>query len=109
MKKLVFVLVALCGLWLYSCSQRTDYQVDEQPLYFRIADTLGMQKAEVYNPWQKGELLGRYYLVADSTAEVPADGMRLQVTLQRIARIFFAPCKCLCNVSPPLRRHISAT
>lgn len=85
MKKLVFVLVALCGLWLCSCSQRTDYQVDEQPLYFRIADTLGMQKAEVYNPWQKGELLGRYYLVADSTAEVPADGMRLQVPLQRIA------------------------
>lgn len=85
MKKLVFVLVALCGLWLYSCSQRTDYQADEQPLYFRIADTLGMQKAEVYNPWQKGELLGRYYLVADSTAEVPADGVRLQVPLQRIA------------------------
>lgn len=85
MKKLVFLLVALCGLWLCSCSQCTDFQADEQPLYFRIADTLGMQKAEVYNPWQKGELLGRYYLVADSTAEVPADGMRLQVPLQRIA------------------------
>lgn len=85
MKKIVWGLVALCGLWLCSCNQRADYQADEQPLYFCIADTLGCKKAEVYNPWQKGELLGRYYLVADSTAEVPADGVRLQVPLQRIA------------------------
>lgn len=68
-----------------ACGKQDIPHSDEEPLYFRIADTLGIRVADVYNPWQKGERLGRWYLVGDSTANVPADGVRLQVPLQRIA------------------------
>lgn len=70
---------------LPSCSRTDSPHSDEEPLYFRIADTLGFRVADVYNPWQKGERLGRWYLVGDSTTEVPSDGVRLQVPLQRVA------------------------
>ncbi len=77
---LIFILF-LCT----ACGKKDIPHSGEEPLYFRIADTSGMRVVDVYNPWQKGERLGRYYLVGDSATDVPADGVRLQVPLQRIA------------------------
>ncbi len=68
-----------------ACGEKEIAHNDEHPLYFRIADTSGMHVVEVYSPWQKGKLLERYYIVEDSVTQVPADGVRLQVPLQRIA------------------------
>ena len=39
----------------------------------------------VYNPWQSGAVLARYYLVGDDTAHVPTDGTRLRVPLRHVA------------------------
>lgn len=57
----------------------------EQPQYLRLTDTLGIQKAEVYDPFNHSEVLARYYLVTDSAQTTPTDGVRLQVPLRRIA------------------------
>ncbi len=79
-----FFCIAIC-FFCTACGTKDMPHSEEAPQYFRIADTLGIRVADVYNPWQKGERLGRYYLVEDSTESVPADGVRLQVPLQRIA------------------------
>ncbi len=42
-------------------------------------------EALVYSPWAQGEILGRYYLVGDSTVITPSNGQRVQVPLQRLA------------------------
>lgn len=39
----------------------------------------------VYNPWQPGAVLARYYLAGDDTTRVPADGTRLRTPLRHVA------------------------
>ncbi len=68
-----------------ACSPKNDRTQQEEPRYFRLTDGENMRILEVLSPWQSGALLGRYYLVSDSTTEVPTDGVRLQVPLKRIA------------------------
>ncbi|MGM9836872.1 MAG: ABC transporter substrate-binding protein [Paludibacteraceae bacterium] len=66
-------------------STRDDCTRSEQAQYFRLCDTLGVRMAEVFSPWEKGILLARYYLVADTAVPTPTDGIRLHVPLRRIA------------------------
>lgn len=75
----------LVCLFTTACTPQDNHTPQEQPKYFRLTDSNQMRVLEVLNPWQEGALLGRYYLVSDSTTEVPADGVRLQVPLSRIA------------------------
>ena len=39
----------------------------------------------VYNPWQPGAVLARYYLAGDDTTAVPPDGTRLRTPLRHVA------------------------
>ncbi len=77
---------AFLTVFFVSCKPTPSPQVaSEQPQYLRLTDTLGIHQAEVYDPFNRNEVLARYYLVTDSTQVTPADGIRLQVPLRRIA------------------------
>ena len=53
-----------CLLLLSGCGkQQTPIEVSEAAQYFRLTDTLGMVRADVFDPQNKGKLLARYYLV----------------------------------------------
>ena len=53
-----------CLLLLAGCGkQQTPIEVSEAAQYFRLADTLGMVRADVLDPQNEGKLLARYYLV----------------------------------------------
>ena len=53
-----------CLLLLSGCGkQQTPIEVSEAAQYFRLTDTLGMVRADVLDPQNKGKLLARYYLV----------------------------------------------
>ena len=53
-----------CLLLLAGCGkQQTPIVVSEAAQYFRLTDTLGMVRADVLDPQNKGKLLARYYLV----------------------------------------------
>lgn len=79
--------VSLCVVLCASGCTRTedDRTRSEQAQYFRLYDTLGVRMAEVFSPWERGTLLARYYLVADTAVPTPTDGIRLHVPLRRIA------------------------
>ena len=81
----LFVL-SLLTVFFASCKPTpSPLAASEQPQYLRLTDTLGMQKAEVFDPFNRSEVLARYYLVTDSAQTTPTDGVRLQVPLRRIA------------------------
>ncbi len=81
-----FAFLFLLTVFFASCKHTpSSLVVSEQPQYLHLSDTLGIQKAEVYDPFNRSEVLARYYLVTDSTQDAPADGIRLQVPLRRIA------------------------
>ena len=53
-----------CLLLLAGCGRKqTPIEVSEAAQYFRLTDTLGMVRADVFDPQNKGKLLARYYLV----------------------------------------------
>ena len=61
-ERIFFVIV--CLLLLAGCGkQQTAIEVSEAAQYFRLTDTLGMVRADVLDPQNKGKLLARYYLV----------------------------------------------
>ena len=61
-KRIFFVMG--CWLLLAGCGkQQTPIEVSEAAQYFRLTDTLGMVRADVLDPQNKGKLLARYYLV----------------------------------------------
>ncbi|MCL2131183.1 MAG: ABC transporter substrate-binding protein [Lentimicrobiaceae bacterium] len=51
---------------------------------FSVAYFVQYKRVTVFNPWRKETVLATYYLVADSTVQTPADGVRLQIPLQNI-------------------------
>jgi iron complex transport system substrate-binding protein len=53
----------------------TGYQVDYFKKYKRVT---------LADPWKKGAVLARYYLVRDSTVSVPADGTKICIPLRSI-------------------------
>ena len=61
-KRIFFVMG--CWLLLAGCGRKqTPIEVSEAAQYFRLTDTLGMVRADVFDPQNKGKLLARYYLV----------------------------------------------
>lgn len=52
---------------------------------FRLIEHTHFTEAVVFNPWQAGEVMERYYLVTDSSTSTPSDGIRISVPLSRIA------------------------
>lgn len=44
-----------------------------------------MTEAVVYDPWHRGQVYKRYYLVRDTATAVPADGIRIRIPLPSIA------------------------
>ena len=77
--------ICLLVCLITACSPQNNRTPQEEPKYFRLTDGENMRVLDVLNPWQEGALLGRYYLVSDSTTKVPSDGVRLQVPLSRLA------------------------
>lgn len=76
----------LFGAALIGCKpQTTQTDPAEQPQYLRLTDTLGVRKAEVYDPFNRTQVLARYYLIQDSTTATPSDGVRIVVPLRRLA------------------------
>lgn len=45
------------------------------------------KKAIVMNPWQKGEVLGTYYLVNSDSVQVPSDGTKIKIPLEKTATV----------------------
>lgn len=45
----------------------------------------GYTEAIVYNPWAKGSILARYLLVRDTTAAVPAEGIKVKIPIRSLA------------------------
>lgn len=86
MKQYTLLCSLLLGVALIGCTPRTT-QTDptEQPQYLRLTDTIGVRKAEVYDPFNRTQVLARYYLVKDSTTATPSDGVRIVVPLRRLA------------------------
>lgn len=49
---------------------------------FGLTKTTHYTTVTVYNPWLKGEIYARYYLVKDTNTEVPSDGQKVVIPLQ---------------------------
>lgn len=92
--KYIFPVLSLLIFLFSSC------QVDKKTnISLHDADTLSLQYAKgfsivyhpgfkeviVHDPWKSGEVFARYYLVADTTTEVPANGVKIKVPLQNLA------------------------
>lgn len=52
---------------------------------FAINYTDNYKTVVVFNPWQQGKIMARYYLVTSDTCQIPTDGVRVQIPLQRMA------------------------
>ena len=53
-----------CLLLLAGCGKQTkQVEVSSSAQYFRLTDTLGMVRADVFDPQNEGKVLARYYLV----------------------------------------------
>lgn len=85
-------LVSLCMFVLFvSCrgGGKTDTVTQAMPL--RYAEGFDIRQHEVYqelivwNPWQKGSVFARYYLVSSDTCKTPSDGIRIVVPVKRVA------------------------
>lgn len=51
---------------------------------FSIAKSDKYTCVTVYNPWKKGEIYDRYYLVKDANTAVPQDGKKIQIPLKSL-------------------------
>jgi iron complex transport system substrate-binding protein len=51
---------------------------------FSIAKSDKYTCVTVYNPWKKGEIYDRYYLVKDAKTAVPQDGKKIQIPLKSL-------------------------
>ncbi|HKL92126.1 MAG: ABC transporter substrate-binding protein [Bacteroidales bacterium] len=51
---------------------------------FSVVDFANYRRVEVYDPWQEGLIMGRYYLVSEATIPTPADGQRIVVPIKRM-------------------------
>ncbi len=86
--KRFFLLILPC-LLLTAC-QRTSQNAQRTPQNayakgFALIEHDHYTEAVVYSPWERGKVLGRYYLVGDSTVITPNNGQRVQVPIQRLA------------------------
>lgn len=91
LKHLLYILLIGC---FCACSlshkdtnnQNIHYQTDSlyYAQYFSISRNTNHTKLTLYNPWHKGEILGKYYLIKHDSITTPNDGTPLVVPLQRV-------------------------
>lgn len=62
------------------------YQTDslQYAQHFSIQHTENHSLLILYNPWQKGEILGKYYLTRHDSIPTPTDGIQLTIPLQTV-------------------------
>ena len=84
------ILIVFCGLMLMAGCQRKS--ANESTIFtnqfakgFTIIECENWTKLVVFSPWQSGQILQIYYLVQSEKADVPKDGIRLEVPIRRIA------------------------
>lgn len=51
---------------------------------FSIVYADDYKEVTVYNPWQRHEVMERYYLIHDDTCVTPSDGLRVHIPLRRM-------------------------
>ncbi|MBR3647631.1 MAG: ABC transporter substrate-binding protein [Paludibacteraceae bacterium] len=93
-------IILLCAVWaMCACARKaTNKPADcigtQYAHYFAMAEhdttvngtTWQYKELRIYNPWEEGQpVLQRYYLFREAETPVPADGVRLQVPLTRVA------------------------
>ncbi|MDO9634894.1 MAG: ABC transporter substrate-binding protein [Paludibacter sp.] len=83
----LLILVASCVT--EQKSKKRDLSVDTlQLLYaegFQIYNYPHYKEVVVLNPWQKGLVFARYYLVDDEAVVIPSDGVKVLVPVQNLA------------------------
>lgn len=88
------ILLIVCLLLVFTaCRQKQASRVkdtDGTPVVlsqahgFSIAHTPKYTTVTVYNPWKKGEIYSKYYLVKNDTIPVPADGHKVRIPLKSV-------------------------
>lgn len=92
MKYLFYILLTITTLFT-SCTQKQPANSmkngKEQKLKYAQGFSISQQKdytcVTVFNPWKKGEIYARYYLVKDAGTTVPEDGKKIEVPLKTLA------------------------
>ncbi|NLO69616.1 MAG: ABC transporter substrate-binding protein [Porphyromonadaceae bacterium] len=92
MQKTVLFLFGI--IFFVSCGNKNSQQSTNQSISqsaveyaqgFAIHDFEKYKEVSVFNPWKKGEIYAKYFLVNDENTEVPVDGVKIKIPLQTIA------------------------
>ena len=84
---LLFTLILFTGC---TNKQKNKSEATGEPLKIKYAEGFSIGKADsytcvtVFNPWKKGEIYARYYLVKDTKTSVPQDGKKIQIPLKSL-------------------------
>ena len=84
---LLFILILFTGC---TNKQKNKSESAGEPLKIKYAEGFSIGKADsytcvtVFNPWKKGEIYARYYLVKDTKTSVPQDGKKIQIPLKSL-------------------------
>lgn len=86
-KKIICPLLFLVCL-LISCKDKKIIKQEESNLEYATRFNINRKDTYteliVYNPWQGGEILKRYYLVKDAMTLVPEDGIKVKIPVSEI-------------------------
>lgn len=91
MKKLLSLTLVICIL--AACNGKKASQesaVNGTPVHlsyaegFSITHTKDYTVVTVHNPWKKGEIFDKYYLIKDETISTPADGQKISIPLKSL-------------------------
>ncbi|MFV0470964.1 MAG: ABC transporter substrate-binding protein [Paludibacteraceae bacterium] len=87
--------IALCGLILLSCNNtnQTNHSLSQSPNSLKLTYAKGFtinthadyKEVTVFNPWKQGEIYARYFLVRDKNVKTPADGVKIQIPIKKMA------------------------
>lgn len=91
MKHLHYILLIILTLFT-SCTQKQPAKNGEngKELKLKYAEGFSIGKTAqyicvtVYNPWKKGEIYDRYYLVKNAKTTVPDDGKKIEIPLKTL-------------------------
>lgn len=84
----------ICLLVIIGCQSTKEKQQDQSSINniqlsyakgFSISPRQNYTCVTVYNPWKKGEVYARYYLVKQDSISTPKDGDKIRIPLQRMA------------------------
>ncbi|MBO7233526.1 MAG: ABC transporter substrate-binding protein [Paludibacteraceae bacterium] len=88
--KSAYMLCAFFMFILVACKQNTQETAaaTQQLAYaqgFTIQEHTSYKELTVWNPWAKGKVYARYYLVTSDTVTTPTDGTRVHIPLRNVA------------------------